>query len=176
MRTLFLSLLFAAGAFAAEEGGHDVPVIYKWVNFAILAGILGYIAVKVGGPALRQRAEDILDSFATAARRGQEVAAKAAEVEQKLAGLQAEIDAIRAEAQAEMAREADRFSADTAALLAKVEHNAQQEIASATKAAKKELQLHSSRLALDLARRKLQERITPPVQDGLVDGFLQSLN
>jgi F-type H+-transporting ATPase subunit b len=176
MKSIWLAVFFAASAFAAEEGGHDVPVIYKWVNFAILAGILGYIAVKAGGPALRQRAEDILESFATAARRGQEVAAKAAEVEKKLAGLQSEIDAIRAEARDEMAREAERIAAETTALLAKVEHNAQQEITSAVKAAKKELQVHSSHVALDLARRKMQERITPAVQDGLVDGFIQTLN
>ncbi len=177
MKRLAVLLIFAACGWASEGEGHaEPPILYKWVNFAILAAGLGYVAVKTGGPALRGRAADILDSLNAATERSEATARKAAEMEQKMAGLQSQIEAVRQEAKQEMEREAGRVQAETADLLAKVEQHAQQEIVSAAAAAKKELQKHSAELALSLARQKAVARVTPPVQDTLVDGFVRSLN
>lgn len=177
MKRLAGMLVFAACAWASEGGEHaEPPVMYKWINFAILAAGLGYVAVKSGGPALRGRAEEILDSLSAARRRSEETARKAAEMDRKMAGLQAQIEAVRQEAKQEMEREAGRIQAETAELLAKVEQHALQEIAAAGSAARKGLQVHAADLALSLARQKAQARLTPTVQDSLVDGFVRSLN
>ena len=75
-----------------------------------------------------------------------------------------------------MEREAAKFKAETAALVAKVEANAQAEIEAAAKHAAKELHALSARLALDLAQKKVMARMNPPAQDALVDRFVRQLN
>ena len=177
MRRLALFLVFASCVWASEGGEHaEPPVLYKLINFAILAGGLGYIAMKSGGPALRGRAMEIVDSLAAARDRSEETARKAAEMDRKIAGLQAQIEAVRQEAKQEMDREATRIQAESVELLAKVEQHAQQEIASAAAAAKKALKAHSAELALELAQQKMQARLNPQTQNALVDGFVRSLN
>jgi F0F1-type ATP synthase membrane subunit b/b' len=171
-------ILCAASAWANEEGGHAEGgnELWKWINFGVVVVFLGFLAIKTGGPALRQRAADILDGLSAAARRAEEAAAKAAEVDKLMAGLQARADQLRAEARDEMARDAARIQAETAALLAKAEANAQAEIAASAKHATAELQALSARLALDLAQQKVTARMTPPAQAALVDGFVRGLN
>jgi len=177
MRRLALIVVFASCVWASEGGEHaEPPILYKWINFAILAGGLGYIAVKSGRPALRGRAMEIVDSLAAARDRSEETARKAAEMDRKIAGLQAQVETVRQEAKQEMDREANRIQAETVELFAKVEQHAQQEIASTVSAAKKELKAHSAELALELARQKLRTRLNPQTQDSLVDGFIRSLN
>lgn len=176
---LALLLLFAGAAWANEEGGHAaIPneMLWKWVNFGIVAVFLGYIAVKTGGPALRQRAADILEGLSAASRRAEAAAQRAAEIDALMAGLQSKVDQLRAEAREEMERDTAKFQAETAALVAKVEANAQAEIEAAAKHAAADLQAYSARLALDLAQKKVMARMSPPVQDALVDRFVRHLN
>src|ERR1035437_3274453 len=118
MRRLALFLVFACAAFAAEEGGaakHEGgdQLLQKWVNFAILAGGIGFLAVKVGGPAFRAKKHEILDSLAEGTRRAEAAAEKAAEIDRRMAGLQDEVAALRAKANVEMAAEAERLRQET---------------------------------------------------------------
>ena len=81
MRRLALLLLFACAAFAAEEGGaakHEVgdQLLQKWINFAILAAGIGFLVVKVGGPAFRSKKQEILDGLAEGTRRAEAAAEK----------------------------------------------------------------------------------------------------
>jgi F0F1-type ATP synthase membrane subunit b/b' len=50
--------------------------------------------------------------------------------------------------------------------------NAETEIQSVAAQAAKELRVHSSELALDLARQKIAARLTPDMQGTLVDTFV----
>jgi F0F1-type ATP synthase membrane subunit b/b' len=178
LKRLAFFLLVSAAAFAAEEGGHEAPVsdLWKWVNFGIVVVFLGYLAIKTGGPALRQRAAEIIDGLSAASRRAEEAAKHAAEIDARMAGLAAQVDVLRSEAKQEMQREAGKFKTETAALVAKVEANAQSEIDAAAKHAVAELQALSARLALDLAEKKVMARMTPPAQAALVDRFVGHLN
>ena len=150
--------------------------LWTWVNFGVVALLMGYLAVKFGGPALRGRAAEILDDLATAAKRAEAAAARAAEIDRLMAGLEQTAAEIRTGALAEMAREAERVQYETARLIQKVEANAQAEIEAAAKHARAELQSLSAQLALDLARQKVVARMTPAAQTGLVDGFVHNLN
>ena len=151
-------------------------MLWTWVNFGVVALILGYIAVKTGGPALRERAAEILDSFSAAAQRSEAAAARAAEIDRQMANLGMQVEALRQEARLEMARAAARFQAENAELIAKVERNAEAEIAAAAKHAQNELKALSAQLALELAQQKIARRIGPETQATLVDGFVRSLN
>jgi F-type H+-transporting ATPase subunit b len=180
MRKLVLLLLLAGSVFAAEQAGEkkEAPenLTAKWINFAILAGGLGFIAVKVGGPAFRAKKQAILNDMEAAAGRAEAAAREAAEIDQKMAGLQAEVAALRVEAQQQMAAEAVRVREETAQHVEKLNQAAQHEIASATKHAQQQLKAQAAELALDLAAKKIAARVDDSVQATLVDRFTRSLN
>lgn len=181
MRKLALFLVFACAAFAAEEGAAAKQegkeyVVEKWVNFAILAGGIGFLAVKAGGPAFRAKKQEILDGLAEGTRRAEAAAAKAAEIDRRMANLQGEVAVLREKANAEMAAEAERLRRETAEQIAKVERGAELDIASSAKAARTELKAYVADLALDLARKKVAAKMDAPTQAGLVDRFARGLN
>ena len=174
MRKFVLFLVCAGAGFAAEEGAAKQPeggdfLVQKWVNFAILVAGLGFVAVKVGGPAFRAKKHEILDGLAEGTRRAEAAAEKAAEIDRRMAGLQDEVGGLRAKANIEMTAEAERIRLDTAQQIAKVEHAAEADIASAAKA-------YVAGLALDLAREKVAAKMDDTTQTSLVDRFARGLN
>jgi F-type H+-transporting ATPase subunit b len=181
MRKLVLFLFVACAAFAAEEGGaakHEggENLLAKWVNFAILAGGIGFIAVKAGGPAFRAKKQEILDGLAEGTRRAEAAAEKAAEIDRRMAGLQDDVAVLRAKANVEMTAEAERLRQETAEHIAKVEHGAELDIASSAKAARQDLKAYGADLALDLARQKVAAKMDDTTQAALVDRFARGLN
>lgn len=165
-----------AGAHGGAHGGGDPLLTAKWVNFAILAGALGFVAVKFGGPALRGQQQAILDGMNAAAKRAEAAAAEAKVIEQKIAGLGGEVAALKEKAHVELAAEAARLEQETAQAIQRVAQSAEQEVASAAKFARAELKAEAARLALELARQKVQARMTPGTQSALVDRFVANLN
>lgn len=179
MRKLLLMFVFAGVALAAEEGSTKEEPSYlleKWVNFAILAGGLGFVAVKAGGPAFRAKKLQILEVMEEGARRAEDAAARAAEVERKLAGLPADVEAMGANARRAMEAEAQRIGEETKQKLAKIGHATELEIASAAKAAQQELKATAAMLALELARQRVKAAMDEPTQAALVSRFTRGLD
>jgi len=171
------------GAAKAETEGHEAashesgdPLLpAKWLNFAILAGGIGFLAIKLGGPALKAQQKGILDDMSQAARRAEATAAQAAEIEKKIGNLEGEVAGIRAKASEELASESERLKQETAQMIAKVEQAAAQEIASAGKFAQHDLKAHAAQLALELAEQKVRARMDGATQAALVDRFIGDL-
>lgn len=161
----------------SEHGaGHGDPLLpYKFLNFAVLAGGLGYIVVKFGVPALRGQQSAIAESLTVSARRAEEAAREAAQIEARIANLDADLAGIRAKAKEELDAEAARLARETEAQLAKVEHAAALEIEAAAKAARGELKAYAADLALSLAAEKLRTRLDASAQARLASGFIQRL-
>jgi F-type H+-transporting ATPase subunit b len=180
MPTRMLLFLLAAALpvlAAGDHGDHGDPfLIKKIVNFAILAAGITYLFVKVINPLLRGQQAEITDGLGQAERRAEEAAAQARAVEARMAGLETEIAALREKAAAELKAESERLEKDTAAQLAKIEQNAQQEIDSAVKFARQELKAYSAALAVDLARQKIAASLDDTAQGRLVQGFTSSLS
>lgn len=173
---LFLTLCFSLAAFANEAGGHhEVSVVYKWINFGILAAGLLFLAFKVGGPFFAGRAREITVALDAAGRVKAEAEAQVADITRRIANLDGELAAMKAEARKEMDRERERSLRETEELKAKLLASAEQEIASAAKHAEFELRRFSSQLALRLAEEKIRVRMNGQVQSGLVNGFVASL-
>ena len=164
----------------AEAGGHggggDPLLTAKWVNFAILAGALGFVAVKFGGPALRGQQQAILDGMNAAAKRAEAAAAEAKVIEQKIACLGNEVTILKNKAQVELAAEAVRLEHETAQAIQRVAQAAEQEVASAAKFARAQLKAEAARLALELAAAKVQARMSTELQGALVNRFVANLN
>ena len=158
-----------------EEGGQNV-ILWKWANFAILAAGLGFLIVKQAGPYFATRSVEIRKGIADAQKIRADAEASAAAMNAKLANLSLEVEAMRKSAKEEAAQEGVRIRQETERELAKIQAHSEQEISSALKAAQIELKKYSAQLAVDLARQKVRERMTPADQDTLVQNFVADLS
>ena len=118
MKKLLIVLLFATlsawaqehePATAAHEGKEAAAgeqelsneIWWKWATFAILAGALGWLIVKYGGPFYRSRASSIREGIEEAHKVKVEAEAKAAEIESRIADLSSAVEKLRQEAAGE---------------------------------------------------------------------------
>jgi F-type H+-transporting ATPase subunit b len=149
--------------------------MWKWANFLVLAGALGYMIGKNAPAFFSDRSAQIRKDMDEAAEVRRQAEARAAAVDLRLANLEADIAALRTEAQQEVQSETQRIAQHTTAEIAKIQANAEQEIVSAGKAARMELKRHAAELAIGLAEQKIRARMTPDTQDALVRGFVRDL-
>jgi len=157
---------------AEEEGTMD---IWKWANFLILAGGLGYLIGKHAGPFFAARTASIRKDMEDSLEQRRQAEARAADVERRLANMEADIAALRGEGERDARAEAERMERHTAAEIAKIQAHAEQEIAAAGKTARAELKRYAAELAIGLAERKIRTRMNAETQDGLVAGFVHEL-
>jgi F0F1-type ATP synthase membrane subunit b/b' len=159
----------------AEAGGEGNLKIWEWANFLILVGGLGYLIRKHAGPFYAARAAGIGKDLVESERIAKDAAARAAEVDRRLASLDSEIAALRAESRKESAAEVERFASQTAAEIARIGVNGEQEIRAAQKAARLDLQCYAAHLALELAEQKVRVRMDAGAEDRLVGSFVRDL-
>jgi F0F1-type ATP synthase membrane subunit b/b' len=93
-----------------DEGGLE---IWKWANFLVLAGGLGYLIGKNAGPFFAARSAGIRKDMEESLRQRQEAEARAAEVERRLAALGADIAALKAEEDRDMKAFTERLAQQT---------------------------------------------------------------
>lgn len=174
-------ILLAAPIFAQEPAGGgaaaEKPGLLLWqiLNFLILAGLIGWMAVKQGGPMLASRKKGIQEGLAAGERAKADADARSAEVQKKLGNLEKQIAELRAGAREEQEREADRIRREAKAEMARIHAQAEQEIHSAGKLARIEVQRAAARLAIEIAEQKVRERMTPELQAALLRGFVSDI-
>ncbi len=187
----FLGATIAATSAARAQEGHGAPAAqhgqgehkpekdltpWKWANFAILAGLLGYVIAKNAPAFFASRTAAIQKGIAEARKISADAAARASAIERKISALDSEVAAMRAHSKAEMEAEGERVREETSRDLAKIKANGQREIESAAKSAREELKLHAADLALGLARERIGQQMTPGNQNALVDAFVRNLS
>jgi F0F1-type ATP synthase membrane subunit b/b' len=158
---------------AAEVG--DRWIVWKWVNFAILAAGLGYLVSKSAPAYFRGRSEEIQKALAEAAREIKDAETRAVSFEARLSGIQSEVENLRGAARAEMTAEGERIRRETERRLQRIQEQTSQEIALVARASREELHKYLAVMALDLAEQRVRSRITPEAQNVLADGFLHDL-
>jgi F-type H+-transporting ATPase subunit b len=175
---LFGSLLFAQHA--AEGGQHATEgssneLLWKWANFAILVGALGYLVYKNAGAFFRSRTEAIRKGIEEADRLRQDAEARVSQMEERLKNLESEVHALRTKAREEMAAENERLRQETEEGLKKIREHSEQEIASAVKSARHEVRAHAAELAVGLAAGKIRAMLSPQADEALVASFLNDI-
>jgi F-type H+-transporting ATPase subunit b len=176
----FVVLLFAAmSTHAAEEGGNAATEhaneIFKWINFAIVAGLIAWVFLKLTPPFFRKNAETISSAITKATAAKAEADRQLREAEEKLARLEQEVAQLRATAQREMTVEAERLRAITQSDIQKIGLAAKAEIEAAERAARLELKVVAANLAVDGAESLLAKQLTPQAQESLVAAFVKNL-
>jgi F-type H+-transporting ATPase subunit b len=178
MKRLFAWVAFASSVCLGQEPQGDAgdPLsAWRWINFLILILGIGYLLAKNLPAYFRARTVAIQKDIADAQKLKQESDQRAADIERRVSGLSAEIEAFRTQSLAEMEREGERIRQETAAHISKIQEQAQVEIESASKAARREVRLYAADLALDLAAQRIRTRLDPGVEAGLVDNFIGDL-
>jgi len=173
-------LLFAAiSAHATEEGGsagtERANEIFKWINFAIVAGLIAWVFLKLTPPFFRKNAETISSAISKATAAKAEAERQLREAEEKLARLEQEVAQLRATAQREIAAETERLKSITQSDIEKVKLAAKAEMEAAERAARLQLKTIAANLAVDGAESLLARELTPQVQESLVAAFVKSL-
>jgi F-type H+-transporting ATPase subunit b len=176
--SLLLCLCLAANAYGADESGSAgrANEIFKWINFAIVAGLLIWVFAKKLPPLFHQNAEHISSAISKAKAAKDEAERQVREAETKLARLEQEVAALKTKAQQESAAEAERIRALAESEAAKVEVAARAEIVAAEHSARVHLKALAASLAVDGAESLLAKQLTPATHETLVDAFVSSLD
>jgi len=149
----------------------EVNELWKWPNFIMLAGLLGYLIKKHGGPFLESRSQKIREGLEAGKKAKADAEAVAAAVQAKIANLDREIADLRASAKADLEREADRLRREAETEMHRMEQHTAAEIVSIGKHARLELHHYAATLAMDLAEQKIRSRMTPDTESTLLENF-----
>jgi F-type H+-transporting ATPase subunit b len=171
--------LLTAGSAFAQEGealtDSNAAWVYRWLNFAIVFGVIVYVALKIGGPASRRHANQISASIGEAARAREAAEQQQRETQAKLANLDKEIAEMRAASKRDADAEAVRLRDLARSEAEKIERVAQAEMAAAERASRLELKALAARMAIDHAEILLRDGVSSKADFELVDVFAKEL-
>ena len=172
------ALAYSPEEAAEEKGGgeaHEPSPIYRWINFAILVGGLGYVLRKPLSQFFAERTGSIRKSL----EEGRKALSAAEEqlnaVEQKLQHFEEAMAAFRAAALKEMEEEHERLRQATTREAEKMTESVRVQMDVASKQARLELRLYAAEQAVELAGKMVVRRMDDARQRRLVSQFVERL-
>ena len=172
-------LLTVAPAFAQEgeasPADSTIGWVFRWLNFALVFGVMAWAIVKWGAPAFRAQANEISKKIAEGTRSRQAAELQRVEIQAKLAGLEREIQQLRIDAKRDADAEAQRLRDMARAESEKIEKAARAEIEAAARAGRMELKVLGARLAVERAESLLRQELTPKAEATLFGVFVAEL-
>ena len=164
------------GKEAGKSGGKAEPSLgWEWANFVVLAGLVGYLAVKQGGPFFNSRAAEIRKGIDEAEKIKADSDAKVSAINSNLGRLDSEIASLREAAGTERRAAEQRLKEETQRDIQRIAAHADAEMETAGKSERVALQRYAARLALELAETKVRARMSPNAEDALVQAFVHGL-
>ena len=128
---------------------------FEVTNFVVLAGLVSWFLVKTLPGKFRERTSFIQKSLVDARAATEEASARLNSVEGRLSQLDAQIAELRSKSESDLALEEVRVRDAIEAERTKILASAEQEIASATAQARRQIQQYAAELAVDQAAKKL---------------------
>lgn len=175
---LLMFMLLPALVHAAEEGekgGAGAELIYKLINFAVMAVGAYIVWKKALKGLLAKRGEGIKKALEDAKNAKEAADKKAAEYRQKLALLEKRIEELHLELKAEGETEKARILQEAEEAVNKVKEQAKFASEQELKKAKMEIKKEVAGLAVALAEELLKKELTPADQEKLIKGYLENL-
>jgi F-type H+-transporting ATPase subunit b len=162
--------------FVAKLTGISLDYAY-WLcvllNFAVIAIAIFWVAKKNLPGMFRNRTAEIQKAMQEARKASEDANRRLADIESRLSRLDAEIGTMRTAAEKEGAAEELRIKAAAEEDARRIVESAEQEIAAATKAARRELTAYAADLAVTLATRQIH--VDSPTDQALVRSFAREL-
>jgi F-type H+-transporting ATPase subunit b len=146
---------------------------FEVFNFVVMALLLGWVIAKNLPKTFRNRSSAIQKDLVDARIATEEAGLRLSGVEARLAKLDDQIADLRAQAEKDSALDEQRIKASVEEEKQKIIAAAEQEIASATTQARRDIQRYAAELAIEQAARKLV--VTAETDRLLVQGFARRL-
>ncbi len=177
LMTFFFTALPALAAEGAEPDPADstTGLVFRWLNFVIVFGGIGYLLAKHGGAYFRGNAKDIAASIHEAAAAKAEAERELHAVEAKIAHLNQDVAEMAEEAKRNWAAEAERLQASGLAEIEKIAQAARGELAASERAAQQELREIAAGMAVDRAAALISSRMNAEVRAKMFHTFLNEL-
>jgi F0F1-type ATP synthase membrane subunit b/b' len=177
---LLLSVFISFPAFAEEAAKTDpadtpVGIFFRWLNFLIVFGAIGFLIVKHGGAFFRSNAKEISASIVEAAAVKAEADRELAQAEAKVQNLDHDLAALREEAQRNWAAERERLKASTVAEIEKINQAAVAEMTASERAAQQELRHVAAAMSVERAAALVTSRMNPEIRSRMFQSFLDKL-
>ncbi|MEZ4598574.1 MAG: hypothetical protein R2940_02155 [Syntrophotaleaceae bacterium] len=176
---VWLFLLHAGMASAAENGhgGGDLlkDFIARFVNFALLAGLLWFFLRKPIKNALGERREKLAAALEEARRAREEAEARAALLAAQLEAGSREIEQLRRQLADETAKERALLTQQAEQAAESILREARNQADQQLERARRELQAEAAALAIELAEKQLATGLTAADQKRLVDESLKQV-
>ena len=178
--SLLCSGLFLVLSAQAEEAGsasqQSAENLFKWINFALVAGVIVWLCLKKGPGFFGRRADVISAEIQKSTEAKKQADQQLHDAETKLRNLEKEVADLRASAQRESEAEADRLHALTATDEQKIAEAGKAEVDAAERAARLELKALAANLAVSGAESLLVKQLTPAAQEALINNFVKTLD
>jgi len=160
----------------AKVTGMDLEHAYLLcvlLNFVVIAIAIFWLSKQNLPRLFRNRTASIQKAMEEARKASEDANRRLAEIEARLSKLDAEISGMRAAADKEAAAEEQRIKGAAEEDARKIVDSAQQEIAAAAKAARRELTAYAADLAVSLAKKQI--RVDTATDQALLRSFAQQL-
>jgi F0F1-type ATP synthase membrane subunit b/b' len=154
-------LLLASGGEWMEWFNYPGLELWKFVNLAIFLAVAIYVLSKKITPLLLARREAIQQELLAAQTEREQALARVAEADDLLSRVDEHVSAIHKQAKQEAEAERKRLAEATTSEKEKVKQQAQREVESANKLARKELRQFLAKRSVELARESVQRQIRP---------------
>jgi F-type H+-transporting ATPase subunit b len=170
-------LIGGAGVVEASsgEGGHGLDLVFRVINFAILAGALVYLLRKPLGNYLDAKTEQIRQDLTEAAGKRERAEAERKEAKARLEGLDQEIAEARKKGLAHAEAERQRILEAAKADAMRLGENAKRELADELELARRKLTARAAELSVEMARKKIGEQISDADRRRLFEKGLEKL-
>ncbi len=172
---IFASFVFASGGEGAEHAPWWKDYVWKIINFLILVILLFKFAKKPMQNFFQKRTE-LIEKTLNEAKEAKAASLKALqEVETRLKAKDAEVEAILAASRKAGEQEREAIIAESDRLKAKILEQAKTNIEFELKSAKEAIKAEAVELAMELAEKKLKEKITKEEQEKLLEDSLMKI-
>jgi F0F1-type ATP synthase membrane subunit b/b' len=177
---LLIFLLAALPALAAQAAEEDpaastAGLIFRWLNFILVFGGIGYSIAKHGGAFFRANAKAIAASITEATAARADADRELHEVETKIARFDQEVAELREAARRDSAAEAERLRGSGRAEIEKISQAARGELAATERAAQQELRAIAASMAVERAGALVSSRMNREIRARIFHSFLGEL-
>ena len=173
---LFLVLpVFAAEGAERDPADSTAGLIFRWLNFLIVFGGIGYLIASKGGAFFRGNAKEIAASIVEATAVKAEADRELREVETKIKRLDQDVAEMRAEAQRNWAAESERLYASGLTEIEKINQAARGELAASERAAQQQVREIAASLAVERAAALVSSKMNAELRARMFQSFLSEL-
>ena len=175
LNLVFVSIVFASGGGEEAEGSLVTEYVYKIINFVVIFGIIFYFARKPVKNMLKQRTE-MIEKTLKEAQEAKELAQKALqEVQTRIQTKDKEINEIMTASKHAGEVERERIIEESNRLKERIFEQAKANIEYEVKSAKEAIKAEAVEIAMELAEKKIKEKLTKDEQEKLLQESLTKI-